>query len=131
MNKNSLYIVIALAVAVTAGTFFVSKHDTHRSCFMNGIVSEKELLAEPVPGGSVPNIHATVRGYPFWYYQEPFPAGCLSADGLGAGGFSAGHLGDDFLVWLAVSLAALIVLTWGRSLRDKPMFGDKTGGRHA
>lgn len=123
MSKNSLYLIVALALAATAASFFVSKNDTQRSCFMNDAIVQGD--AEAIPKHDAPATYATVRGYPFGYYQEPWPAGCVPAsDSAASTTFNTAHLSYDLLIWLAVAFLLFVPSTLLKMWRGPRMLGD-------
>lgn len=124
MSKNSLYLIVAIALAATAATFFVSKHDTQQSCFMNDTIIQGD--AEAIPKHSVPATYAVVRGYPFGYYQEPWPAGCVPAsNSVVSTTFNTAHLSYDLLIWLAVAVLLFVPSALLKMWRGPRMLGDK------
>lgn len=127
MSKNSLYLVVLFALAITGLTFFVSKTAGTQTCSVNTALNgdPASLMAGKASAASTP-VSATVRGYPSWYYQEPFPADCISTSKVASlGGLNMSHLGTDLLIWLLVALSFTLGMAGFKAWRGPRMLGDK------
>ncbi|HVV67373.1 MAG TPA: hypothetical protein VHB72_04915 [Candidatus Saccharimonadales bacterium] len=129
MNKNSLYIVVALSLAITAATFFITGHDTKRTCALATMGNDAENLVNLNPSAVASSnapTQATVHGYPFRYYEEPLPANCVaSGAAAGGSGFNTAHLAYDLLIWAVVALLLFMPSVLINMWRGGPrMLGD-------
>jgi hypothetical protein len=130
MSKNSLYLIVAIALAATAATFFVTGHDPKRVCFMTDTGPAGQNFINPTAAGTDDSVgtKATTRGYPFRYYEDPFPVDCISQSSSGLSNtFNTAHLAYDLLVWLAAAFLLFLpsaLLGWWRGPR---MLGDFKG----
>jgi hypothetical protein len=123
MSKNSLYLIVAIAMAATAATFFVAKTKATVQC-QSIIAGPQDLVVGQHMGGTA-SANITARGYPFGYYQEPLPSGCVVTDNSVVGStFNPARMAYDFLIWAAVAFLLFLpsaLLKWWRGPR---MLGD-------
>jgi hypothetical protein len=126
MSKNALYLVVVCALAITGLSFFVSRNGAP-TCTVNNALGGDQSAFTPknIARTGAEEIHATVHGYPYWYYQEPFPANCISRQGTSSlTGLNMNHLGSDLLIWLLVSLAVTLGAAGLKAWRGPKMLGD-------
>lgn len=124
MSKNSLYLIVAIALAATAGTFFLTRNGPTVVCD-SLIANTPELSVAQLE--QPPSIKIVMRGYPLSYYQEPLPANCISTASANAykSGFSTVHLAYDLLIWLGVAILLFLPSALLRWWRGPAMLGDK------
>lgn len=122
MSKNSLYLIVAIALGATAGSFFITRNSSQACTVMRAIPAASSPIEEQA--------HAAARGYPFWYYQEPLPLSCMSGNNVAVGGtFNTASLAYDFLIWLMAALLLCLPSALFRWWRGPRMLGDNV--RHA
>jgi len=117
-------------MAVTAGSFLASGHDQHRSCFVNNAFADEPAIqaaASPGASGVSAPTYATVRGFPLRYYEEPFPANCVSYNASTGGVFNTAHLAYDFLIWLGAATLLFLPSALYKWWRGPAMLGDFKG----
>jgi hypothetical protein len=117
MSKNSLYLIVAFALAATAASFFITRNSS-QSCVT---IQAVETASSPTEE----TLHAKVHGYPMSYYQEPMPLNCMSGFASpSTSTFNTTHLAYDFLIWLGVALLLFFPPILYRWWSGPKMLGD-------
>lgn len=118
MSKNSLYLIVAIALAATAASFFIVRNSSSQSCTT---IQAVETASAPTEE----KLHAKVHGYPLGYYQEPLPLNCMSGyTSPSRSIFNTAHLAYDFLIWLGVTILLFLPSTLFKWWRGPRMLGD-------
>jgi hypothetical protein len=131
MSKGTLYLIVAIAVAVTAGTFFVAK-DGHRVACTPIIRATDTDLSSNTFGSSDDqplSLTPTNRGYPFGYYQDPLSATTSCIPNKTSSGFNTAHLAYDLLIWLGAATLLFLPSALFRWWRGPAMLGDNVRRR--
>lgn len=125
MSKNSLYLIVAIALAATAATFFITTTGATVSC--QSIITGPQDLVVGQHMQS-PSAKITTRGYPFGYYQEPLPTDCVATDNSAIGStFNPERLAYDLLVWAVVAFLLFLPSALFKWWRGPRMLGDFKG----
>jgi hypothetical protein len=105
---------LILVVFITAATFVVKGHNSAVTCFQS---DDTSITQETKPAPDSPPTEATVRGFPFWYYQEPLPLDCMTIDGVASmasastSNFNGAHFAGDLLIWILLAFPISLGLT--------------------
>ncbi|HVV26191.1 MAG TPA: hypothetical protein VHC21_04145 [Candidatus Saccharimonadales bacterium] len=126
MSKNSLYLIVAIAIAATAATFFVTKKAAPVECVTGFADATTQTSIKPVSASDSLSrpVNPTTRGFPLGYYREPLPEDCVAQNALAGGTFNPTHLADDFLIWLIVSILLFLPAAIYKAWRGPRMLGD-------
>lgn len=125
MSKSALYLIVVIALAATAATFFVTKQTASIKCMTGFATGATQVSAEQTPTSDTAGfVKPTARGFPFSYYREPLPNNCVPQDMSFGSTFNTAHLAYDLLIWLAVAFLLFLPSTLLRMWRGPRMLGD-------
>jgi hypothetical protein len=114
MSKITIIVLIALAGAflLTASSFILRRENTKDTCFLNDEIQLDRYTPAAVRTNDSPPTPQVVRGFPFAYYNAPFPANCYDyGETPPSTGLNELKLDYDLLIWFAISLAAVFGLS--------------------
>lgn len=129
MSKSALYLIVVIALAATAATFFVTKPTASIKCMTGFATGATQVSAEQTPtlDATSYSVKPIMRGFPFSYYREPLPNDCVPQNMSFGSTFNTAHLAYDLLIWLAVAFLLFLPSTLLRMWRGPRMLGDFKG----